>query len=48
MQKDTLFILAVALITWGGVFAYLLRLNFLAREIERKIDRGEAQTPRDS
>jgi hypothetical protein len=38
MQKDTIFILAVALVTWGGVFAYLLRLHFLARALEAKVD----------
>ena len=39
MKQETIFILAVALITWGGVFAYLLRLNFMAKDIEEKIDR---------
>jgi hypothetical protein len=38
MKQETIFILAVALITWGGVFFYLLRLNFLTREIETKIN----------
>ncbi len=37
MKQETIFILAVAIITWGGVFFYLLRLNFLARDIEKKI-----------
>ena len=38
MQKDTIFILAIALITWIGVFAYLVRLHFLTRALEAKID----------
>ena len=38
MQKDTIFILAIALITWLGVFAYLMRLHFLARSLEAKIE----------
>ena len=42
MEKDTIYILAVALITWGGVFAYLLRLQFLARALESKIDQQDA------
>jgi hypothetical protein len=37
MQTDTIYILAVALITWGGVCAYLVRLHLLARELEAKI-----------
>ena len=28
------YILAVALITWGGVFAYLVRLELLVRGLE--------------
>jgi len=43
MQNNTLYILLVALITWGGVFAYLLRLNALARSIEESVKRHENQ-----
>ena len=43
MEQETIFILAVALITWGGVFFYLLRLSFLAREIENKIIQRDEQ-----
>lgn len=43
MNKETTFILAVALITWGGVFAYLLRLNFLAKAIETKIQNHDSK-----
>jgi hypothetical protein len=46
MQKDTIFILAVALVTWGGVFAYLLRLQFLARALETKINALERDESR--
>jgi hypothetical protein len=38
MQKDTIFILAVALITWLGVFAYLVRLHILSRALEEKMN----------
>jgi hypothetical protein len=44
MQKDTIFILAVALVTWGGVFAYLVRLHFLARALEARINASEAES----
>lgn len=30
-------ILFVALLTWGGVFAYLLRLESLTRAIEKQV-----------
>jgi hypothetical protein len=43
MKQETIYILAVALITWGGVFFYLLRIHFLARDIETKISRHEEQ-----
>lgn len=45
MKSETLFVLAVALITWGGVFAYLLRLNFLAKSISEKLDRQNPKKP---
>ena len=35
MQKETIFALAVSLLTWGGVWVYLLRLDALARSLER-------------
>ena len=41
MQKDTIYILAVALVTWGGVFAYLVRLHFLARALEAKLEQRD-------
>jgi len=41
MEQNSMFIMAVALITWGGVFFYLLRLHFLARDIETKINQHD-------
>ena len=36
MPKETIFALAVSLITWGGVWVYLLRLDRLTRALERQ------------
>ena len=46
MQKDTIFILAVSLITWGGVFAYLVRLHFMAKALEEKNAALDETAPR--
>lgn len=43
MPNNNLFILIVALLTWGGVFAYMLRLNALAKSIEEMAKRNENQ-----
>jgi len=43
MNKETIFVLAVALITWGGVFAYLLRMNFLAKDIDNKLQNHDVK-----
>ena len=45
MQPDTVYILAVALITWAGVFAYLVRLHFLARALGEKMKSYELKSP---
>jgi predicted DNA repair protein MutK len=37
IEKEVLPILIVALLTWGGVFLYLLRLDNLTRELEKSI-----------
>ena len=42
--KDMLPILAVALITWGGVLAYMFRLDTSTRELARRLDDLEANT----
>ncbi|MBV9866612.1 MAG: hypothetical protein JO316_14755 [Abitibacteriaceae bacterium] len=44
MSTDLMFVLAVAVITWGGVFFYLLRLERLARNLEQQV--GDDLTPR--
>ena len=36
VSKETLFTLVIALITWFGVFAYLLRLDLLTRALEKR------------
>lgn len=41
--------MAVALVVWGAIFLFLLRLDAQARELARKIDQaptGEPATPR--
>ena len=43
MSTDLMFVLAVAVITWGGVFFYLLRLERLARNLEQQV--GDDLTP---
>jgi len=35
--QDNLPVLIVVLLTWGGVFLYLLRVERLARELERRV-----------
>jgi hypothetical protein len=43
MDNNTIYVLAVALVTWGGVFAYLMRLHFLARSLEEKLNRHNSE-----
>jgi len=43
--KDLLPILAVALITWGGVLAYMFRLDRSTKELEQKLDHLENLGP---
>ncbi len=54
MDKSLVPVLVVALLTWGGVFFYLLRLEALARSLEKEVaavrgetDAAETQTPRE-
>ncbi len=35
------YVLAVSLLTWGGVFLYLLRLEGLTKALEKQVDRQE-------
>jgi len=37
------YILAVALLTWGGVWLYLLRLEKLTRQLEKSVEDSAAQ-----
>ena len=43
MSQDSLFILAVVLLTWGGIFAYMLRLDKLAKLLENEVKGRVAQ-----
>ncbi len=38
------YVLAVALLTWGGVFLYMLRLEKLAKSVEADVRRIEQQS----
>ena len=44
LTKDSLFILAVILLTWGGVFGYMLRLDNLANSLDRKLKELREET----
>ena len=37
------YVLAVALLTWGGVFLYLLRLEQLTRAVEKEVRAHQTQ-----
>ena len=37
MAGREMFVLGVALITWAGVFVYLLRLDALAKRLEKEL-----------
>ena len=46
MGNKEMFVLAVTLITWAGVFVYLLRLDGLAKKLERELKyREQEKTP---
>jgi len=55
VDKSLIPVLAVALLTWGGVFFYFLRLESLTRGLEKEVaaardesrDAAETQTPRE-
>ncbi|HEX9996305.1 MAG TPA: hypothetical protein VGB45_04115 [Abditibacterium sp.] len=44
LTPDKMFVLAVALLTWGGVFGYLLRLDKLAKSLEAEVKLRETET----
>ncbi|MDF2440678.1 MAG: hypothetical protein JWN98_1662 [Abditibacteriota bacterium] len=37
LSKDAVFALAIALLTWGGVWFYLFRLDRLTRRVENML-----------
>ncbi|PQV63485.1 hypothetical protein B1R32_11146 [Abditibacterium utsteinense] len=43
MADKSIFVLGVALITWGGVFLYLLRLAAIAKRLEIELKAHAAQ-----
>ena len=43
LGKETIFALAVALLTWFGVFGYLLRLDALTRHLEKQVARQDTE-----
>ena len=46
MGNKEMFVLAVTLITWAGVFVYLLRLDGITKKLERELKyREEEKTP---
>lgn len=45
MGNKEMFVLAVTLITWAGVFLYLLRLDGLAKKLERELKYREEEKP---
>jgi len=45
MTSDSIFVLAVALLTLGGVFFYLLRVEALARKLEFLVRDDELDAP---
>jgi hypothetical protein len=38
MAKELIPVLAVALITWGGVLAYMVRVTALLKSVERDVE----------
>jgi hypothetical protein len=47
MSKETMFALAVSLLTWGGVWAYFVRVDLLARQLEKQARELDAAGARD-
>lgn len=43
MGNKEIFVLAVTLITWAGVFVYLLRVDALAKKLERELKYREEE-----
>ncbi len=45
MTSDSMYVLAVALLTLGGVFFYLLRVEALAKKLESQVRDEELDPP---
>lgn len=45
MSSDSIFVLAVSVITLGGVFFYLLRVEALAKKLEERVRDEELSSP---
>ena len=45
MTTDSLFVLAVSVLTLGGVFLYLLRVEALAKKLESRLGDEELDAP---
>ena len=45
MTTDSLFVLAVSVLTLGGVFVYLLRVENLAKKLESRLGDEELDAP---
>ena len=43
MANKEMFVLAVALLTWAGVFVYLLRVDALAKRLEKEVRAREQE-----
>lgn len=43
LTPDKLFVLIVAVLTWGGVYAYLLRLDRISKQLDEQIKAREAE-----
>ena len=45
LTPDKLFVLIVALLTWGTVFVYMIRLDKIAKKLEEEVRARELDAP---
>ena len=45
MENKELFVLAVTLLTWAGLWIYLSRVDGLAKRLERELREREEEAP---
>lgn len=45
MSPDSRFVLAVALVTWGGLWLYLLRLELMVKAVKKQISEPPVAAP---